>query len=81
MALSDIVREEEKLTGGFGPLRSIAGRIDCLLLDMIKGEVESQPDASILRCSMDISRRPAVQQSCPSSLEVVEVQMSELSCI
>lgn len=36
MALSDMVREDEKLTGGFGPLRSIAGRMECRLFDIVK---------------------------------------------
>ena len=34
IALLEMVREDEKLTGGLGPLRSMAGRIECLLLDM-----------------------------------------------
>ncbi|TFA97619.1 hypothetical protein CCMA1212_010612 [Trichoderma ghanense] len=33
-ALSEMVSDVEKLTGGFGPLRSTAGRMECLLLDM-----------------------------------------------
>lgn len=36
IALSDIVRDDEKLTGGFGPLRSMAGRMECRLLDMVE---------------------------------------------
>lgn len=35
IALSEMVRESEKWTGGLGPLRSIAGRMECLLLDMM----------------------------------------------
>lgn len=35
MALSEMVRDDEKFTGGFGPLRSMAGRMECRLLDML----------------------------------------------
>ena len=35
MALSDIMRVEEKLTGGLGPDLSIAGRIEWRLLDIV----------------------------------------------
>lgn len=31
-----MVREDEKLMGGFGPLRSIAGRMECRLFDIVK---------------------------------------------
>lgn len=34
-ALSEMVSDVEKLTGGFGPLRSTAGRTECLLDDMM----------------------------------------------
>lgn len=34
-ALSEITKEDEKLTGGFGPLLSMVGRIECRLLDML----------------------------------------------
>jgi hypothetical protein len=34
IALSDMVSEDEKFTGGLGPLRSMAGRIECLLEDI-----------------------------------------------
>jgi hypothetical protein len=48
IALSEIVRVEEKWTGGLGPLRSIAGRIECLLLDMM--ETSQVIIARLLRC-------------------------------
>lgn len=35
IALSETVREEEKLTGGRGPLLETAGSIECRLLDDI----------------------------------------------
>jgi hypothetical protein len=41
-ALSEMVRDVEKLTGGFGPLRSTAGRTECLLDDMMVELVEVQ---------------------------------------
>lgn len=58
MALSDMISDEEKLTGGFGPLRSIAGRIECLLLldDIAAGELQQLGQSLISRVLGDFGQ-------------------------